>query len=811
MRISFNWLQNYIDIKDSPDKIANVLTGLGLEVESVEYLGRQFDGFVIGEVVEVRKHPNADRLSVCDVVLEHGKEPLQIVCGAPNVAKGQKVIVGTPGAVVPKNQHDPEAKPLQLKKTKIRDVESSGMICSEYELGLGKDKSGIKVLDDASQIGISLSDYLGLNDIAMEIGITPNRPDCLCHIGIARDLAAVFNTEVKYPPVTVKESEKENVHTLASVTVENTTACPRYSARIIKNITVKESPEWLKKFLTAAGHRPVNNIVDVTNFVMLEYGQPLHAFDYDLLSARRIVVKNSSPKEKFTTLDGKTHELSGTELMICDGERSVAIAGVMGGVNSEISNNTATVLLECAYFEPAGVRRTAKRLGISTEASYRFERGTDPNIVDTASRRAASLIADLSGGEVVTGVLDVYPDPIQEKNITLRVGRVNDVLGTAVPALRVCALLESIGITVKDSGNDSFSCRVPTFRPDIEQEIDLIEEVARLYGYDNIPNVSSGEVIFTESSVVERLNTDIAMWLQSNGFQEIVTNSLIDKATTSLFSNETISVRNPLSVELEVLRPHLVPTFLQTVAFNFNHGASGARFFEIGSTFERTKDPSVKTYVDGIREFHKLGLVLSGFVNDVVWYEKQREFDIFDMKGIVLSLMSGIGLDNIHLIYYDASSSLTEQTIGIEINGSYAGFLGRCSGNMLKKFRIEKNVFVAELDINVLAESKSKKQFTEFSKFPTVVRDVAFVVERDLRIGEIEATIRNAGGSLVTKVTLFDVFEGKSFGEGKKSVAFSLCVNSFEKTLTDTEIDGIVTKIVKAMSAAHGATLRSIE
>ncbi|MHB1049817.1 MAG: phenylalanine--tRNA ligase subunit beta [Bacteroidota bacterium] len=811
MRISFNWLRKYIDLKDSPENVAVALTSLGLEVESIEYLGKQYDGFYIGEVVDVQKHPNADRLSVCTVRLTADGEPVQIVCGAPNVAKGQKVIVGTAGAIVPRNQHDPSAQPLKLSKTKIRSVESNGMICSEYELDLGEDKEGIKVLPADSVVGMPLADFLGLDDVAMEIGITPNRPDCLSHIGIARDLAAYYNDGIRFPEAALKENKKDQIQALASVTVENTSACPRYSARIIRNITVRESPEWLKKILTAAGQRPINNIVDITNFVMLEYGQPLHAFDFDRIARRRIIVKNSSPKEKFITLDGRTHELSGNELMICDGERAVAIAGVMGGINSEIDQSTKTVLLESAYFDPVSVRRTAKKLGISTDASYRFERGIDPNITVTASQRAAVLIAELAGGDIVSGVIDVYPKPIDGKEISLRPERVNTILGTSLSEKQIRELLVRIGITLSAAGKDHILCTVPTHRPDIEQEIDLIEEIARLFGYDNIPNVSSGEVVFSEASAVERMNTEIAGWLQANGFNEIVTNSLIDSAGASVFSSDIIKVRNPLSVELEVLRPHLLPTFLQTVAFNFNHGASQIRFFEIGSTFESTKDPKKKTYVDGIREYRKIGIVISGFSNDVAWYEKQREFDIFDLKGIVQSLLTGIGLDNIHLIYYDASSSLTEQTIGIEINGTYAGFLGRCPEKIRRKYKIEKEVFVAELDIDVLAGHREKKKFSEFSKFPTVIRDVAFIVKKDLHISDIEETIRSSGGALVTKVTLFDIFEGKSIGEGKKSVAFSLCVNSFEKTLTDSEIDGIVTKIVHAMSATHGATLRSIQ
>jgi phenylalanyl-tRNA synthetase beta chain len=810
MRISFKWLQQYIELKETPENVAETLTGVGLEVESIEYLGKKFDGFFVAEVADVQKHPNADRLSVCSVIVTPEKEPLQIVCGAPNVAKGQKVIAGIPGAVIPKNQHAADGTPLTLAKTKIRGIESNGMICSEFELGLGDDKSGIKVLPADAPVGSPLAEFLGQNDIAFEIGITPNRPDCLCHIGIARDLSAVFGRNVKYPDVKIRQSAGPSINDLAVVKVENALACPRYSARMIKNVIVQDSPEWLKNILIAAGQRPINNIVDVTNYVMLEYGQPLHAFDYDRLAKHTIVVKNSQPGDRFTTLDGRSHELSGAELMICDAERPVAIAGVMGGLNSEISSATTTVLLECAYFDPVSTRRTAKKLGLSTDASYRFERGTDPNIVDIASKRAAALIADFTGGEVVAGAIDEYPKPIQQREIQIRLSRVNDILGTEISDKESIRLLESIGVTIKSSSPNSFICSVPTYRPDIEQEIDLIEEIARLYGYDNIPNAASGDVVFSEPSVIDSVNNQIAQWLQANGFNEVVTNSLIEEHVASAVTNDIVKVKNPLSAELEVMRPSLLPSLLQTVAYNFNHGAGQIRFFEFGNIFLSSEKQTGKTTVKGIKESRSLGLVISGIAQSQSWHGKQREFDIFDLKGMVQSMLLSIGLDNIHLIYYDASSSLTEQTIGIEINGTYAGSIGRCLEKYLKRLKIEKNVFYAEIDLDVIANNRKQKTFKPYSKFPTVIRDIAFIVNADVRAAAMMETIRKAGGQLVTNVELFDVFEGKSIGEGKKSVAFSVFVNSFEKTLTDKEIDEVISRIVNEMSTTHGSALRSI-
>ncbi len=811
MRISYNWLRRYIDLDASIEEVAQKLTSLGLEVESIEHLGKIFDGFYVGEVLDVQKHPNADRLRLCSVRVSVSDDPLRIVCGAPNVAAGQKVIVGTVGATVPKNQHDPNGNPFVLTKATIRGVESFGMICSEKELGIGEDSSGIKVLAADAKVGTPLAEYLGVNDTALEIGITPNRPDCLSHIGIARDLAAAYNTKYIKPIYNRFENKNINISTLATVNVKNTTDCPRYTACIIQNVEVKESPEWLKQLLNAAGLRPINNVVDATNFVMLEYGQPLHAFDYEHLAQHAIVVKSAERGEKFTSLDGKVHELSGNELMICDGERSVAIGGVMGGANSEISISTNTVLLEAAYFSPVSVRKTAKRLGISTDASFRFERGIDPNITVEASERAANLIAELSGGVVVSGLIDIYPQKIVPKIISLRVARVNAMLGTTLSAKQIKDFLESIEIGIT-AGKDSnlFECSVPTFRPDIEQEIDLIEEVARLFGYDNIENKTSSEVMFSAPDQHERQITAIRTWCESNGLNEVLTNSLIDSPTAKLFGNEIVAVKNPLSVELESLRPSLLSTMLQTVAHNYNHGMSRLQLFEIGTVFSAATEKNRSGYVEGYVEKNNIGICLSGEINMQSWHEKQRVVDIFDLKGLVMSLLRGIGLDNSVLIYYNASTSLTEMTIGVEINNTYAGFIGKVKPELLKKVKIDHDVFFAELDLDVLTKFHAVKTYKGFSKFPTVVRDISFIVKKSVTVADIEILIKKSGGERITAVTLFDLFEGQALGEGMKSVAFSLKINSHEKTMTDAEIDVMITTIVQSVTKTFDATLRSV-
>lgn len=808
MRISYKWLRQYVELNASIEDLAATLTRLGLEVESIEKQGVGLEGFRVAEVLDVQKHPNADRLKVCKVLAAPGEEPLQIVCGAPNVAAGQKVILGVAGTTVPHNQHDPEGKPFVLANATIRGVESKGMLCSGKELGISDDGSGLMILDAAAVPGTLITEQLGLDDCSMEIGITPNRPDCLSHIGIARDLAAAFGVPLTLPVIQLHEiaSEKKS-----SVDVKNSTDCPRYTARVVTGVTVKDSPDWLKRFLTAAGLRPINNVVDVTNFVMLEYGQPLHAFDMDRLNGGRIVVRSASAGESFETLDGKKHTLNGEELMICDAERAVAIGGVMGGANSEISSGTSTVLLESAYFLPTSVRKTAKRLGISTDASYRFERGIDPNITRVASDRAAQLLAELSGGMISSEFIDVYPSPIQARKIALRVDRTNAMLGTTLATGTIRQLLTSIGIIVSDSSDgNTFECTVPTFRPDIEQEIDLIEEVARLFGYDNIVNKTSSEVMFAKPDAAEQRVMDLRRWLESNGLHEIITNSLIDSPTAQLFSPDTVSVRNPLSAELEVLRPSMLSTMLQTIAHNFNHSAERVHVYEIGTTFTSAQGTGTTAYVPGVGERSMLGICLAGDAHSTSWHEKQRKVDIFDIKGLVVSLLKGIGLDNSNLIYYNAPSSLTEMTIGIEINGTYVGFIGRCPEKFLKRIKIDQEVFYAEMDLDALISAERKKRYTGYSRFPKVVRDIAFIVSADVPVASIEQKISSAGGAAVTSVTLFDVFAGKSLGDGKKSIAFTLTLNSAEKTLTDAEIDATIAAVVTAVTTTFDATLRSL-
>ena len=814
MRLSINWLRQYVQFKISPEDLAQRLTTVGLEVESVEYLGKVFDGFVVGEVINVRKHPNADKLTVCDVAVQpkdtSSASILQIVCGAPNVQKGQKVAVGQAGAVVPKNQHDPEAKPFILSKVKVRGEESNGMICSEYELGLGSDASGILVLEENAKAGTPLVEYFGLDDVVFEIGVTPNRPDCLSHIGIAREVAAILHKKLEAPKLKIREEKKGDTAKCISVKIVDKKNCARYSARLVTGITIGPSPLWMQSYLKAVGIRPISNIVDITNYVMIECGQPLHAFDYDTIQGKQIIIRSASEGEKFVTLDQKEHTLFGSTLMICDAKKPIAIAGVMGGINSEISNSTTNVLIESAYFEPASIRKTAKQLGISSDASYRFERGTDPNGTLFAADRAAMLMEELAGGKVQKGVVDEYPRKINEARIDVRISQINRVLGTDIAASDIKKYLPPIGIRVLESPKGKLKCIAPTFRPDIELEIDIIEEVARIHGYANIEDKMVSDIDFSGMEASTDRTQSIRLFLEGNGFNEVITNSLVDLRTAQMFSDKVVKILNPISKDLSAMRPSTVCSMLQTVFHNNNHGMKDLRLFEFGRTYETVPKTSKGHPIRGYAETEVLAICLSGNRERVGWWASEKGVDIYDMKGVVESLLNKILLDKFHFIYYDSHSALTDQTIAIEKDGTYVGFLGKVKAELLREFSIENDVYVSELNIQVLDQTVTTvKSYSPSSKFPTVSRDLAFIVERNVLAEELQQHVAKIGGKLLSQIVLFDIFEGKPLSENKKSLAFSLQLNSAEKTLTEAEVDVVVNRIVADVQKTFGAELRS--
>jgi len=807
MKVSHNWLKKYIDFDLTPDDLAAKLTMLGLEVEGIEHLGKKYKGFVVGEVLECNRHPNADKLSVCRV--DVGTEQLQIICGAPNIATGQKVPVGLVGATVPHDQHDPQGKAFVLTKVRIRGVESSGMICSEYELGLGSDKEGIMVLDSNAQIGMSLDEYLGLNDVVYEVSITPNRPDCLSHIGIAREVGVIVGKSICKPEMSLRESA-EQVSKHASVEILDAENCLRYTARVIRNVRIKPSPQWMQNALKAVGLRPINNVVDITNYVLMETGHPLHAFDYDKLAGHRIIVRCAQEGELFITLDGKKHTLRSDTLLICDAERGVAIAGVMGGLDTEITDTTRNVLLESAYFNPRSIRRTSKYLGLSTDSAYRFERGADVNGTIYALNRAAQLMEELADGEVLQGIIDVYPKKIEERKVSLRTSRVNSVLGTTFDKDEIIKMLSLLEIKLVHEEKDLLDFLIPTFRPDLEREIDLIEEIARVYGYNNIEDKMKTTITMATTAHARDFRDEIRERFVGSGFTEVVTNSMQDKQTATLFSDKVVEVLNPISKDMTCLRASLIPGILGVIRYNKHHGSENLKIFEIGNVFSISTDPQKKKLVDNVLEEERLIFGMTGTADPQSWDIEERQFDFYDLKGEVEAFFSKISLDNYKFIYYDTGETLNDYHLGIEINGTYVGSLQRVNSDILQEFDIEGDVFLCELNLGILVEKiRKERRYEVLPRFPSVRRDLAFVVDYHIRIGEIEEEIRKSSSELLRQIRLFDIYVGDQISAGKKSIAFSLEFMSREKTLTEKEVDEVVQRIVANIGNKYHAVLRS--
>lgn len=806
MKVSQHWLKQYINFKFTPEQFTEKLSMLGLEVEGCEEPGKKFDKFVVGEVLERAKHPNADRLSVCKVNI--GIAVQEVVCGAPNVAAGQKVVVALLGAVIPHNQHSEDGKPFVIERAKIRGVESNGMICSELELGIGKDASGILVLDPSAKVGTPLAEYLGLTDTIYEIGITPNRADCLSHIGVAREIGVLVNKKIKLPRIVLKES-KTPAKNFARIEIRDKEKCPRYSARVLRNIKIGPSPKWMQDALNAVGVRPINNIVDVTNYVLMETGHPLHAFDYDTLAGHAIIVRTANEGEKFVTLDGKERVLSSDTLMICDAERPIAVAGVMGGANTEISESTTNILIESAYFNPGNVRRTSKYLGLSTEASYRFERGTDINNTVNAANRAAQLIQQIAGGELLKGALDAYPKKQKPVTIKASIARINELIGISLSKAEIISLLKKIDLIAHASSKDVLLVNVPSFRNDIIEEIDIIEEVARVYGYNNIETKTHASIDFSSNVRSDVLQNEIREYLIGSGFHEILTIGLQDEKTLSLAGKPLIKVLNPVSAEMAAMRTSLIASALPIVKHNRNYGVKDLRLFELGN-IHLFVDGKPKDSLEAYREEERLLLVLSGNREPVGYGNISRPVDLLDMKGEVSAILSKFCLDNYRFIYYDTHEVLSEPCIGIEINGTYAGFFGIIRKQIAEKLDIDEAVYVCELNIEAIQRGWIKdKKFSALPKFPSVTRDLAFTIDGSLPQNKVENLIREVGKPLCTNVVLFDAYSGQQTGSEKKSVAYALEFQSRDHTLTDEEIEKSLSKIIDAVQRQCGGVLRS--
>lgn len=799
MKISLNWIQNFINLDGiSTDQIVAKLTMSGLEVEEIIDQRRMYENFIVGEVIEKTKHPNADKLSLCKV--NTGSLNLDVVCGAPNVEQGQKIVLATEGAVVPQSG-------FKIKKTKIRGVESNGMICSEAELNLSNDHSGIIVLPENAVVGMSISNALNLDDVILEIAITPNRPDALSQIGVARDIAAIFGLEVHTLNHENEIPSGISINDLASIEVLDIENCPRYSAKVIQNVEVKESPEWLKTKVEAVGLRSINNIVDVTNFILFELGQPLHAFDLDNLSGKKIIVKKARENNKFTTLDSKERTLLSDTLLICDDEKGVAIAGVMGGENSEVTQSTKNILLESAYFNPVSIRKTAKSLGLSTDASYRFERGTDPNITVFAVNRAAQLIQQVAGGTIAEGVIDVYPNSIQEKKIVLRYSRVDKILGYKIEVDSIDKILKALGFGLEKKTDVSIDVTIPTFRPDIEREIDLIEEIARIDGYDNIPTVPRVSIAIKKQEDETAYADNLRDISTSLGFYEIISNSLQSEKIASVIGNP-IKMLNPQSADMAYLRSSLIPGALLVLAKNINSGAKNIRLFEIGKVFIK-KNNDIKSF-DDFTEEEKLILLVSGKAEAKEWFSNERLYDFYDIKGAVDSISIKKSLDSfLNDSYNHDGNNIFDYIFTKNFNSIEVGVGGKLSKEFLSIFDINQEVFCFEFSIEQMKKIQIKeKKYSELLKYPKVVKDFAFVVDKKIGYGEIKAYIEKNSSSLLKKVSLFDKFESEQLGVDKKSLAFSLEYFNVERTLTDEEVEKDFFGLIEKIKNEFNATLR---
>jgi len=838
MKVTLNWLKQYVDFDGSPEELAERLTMLGLEVEGVHKLAGEFEGIVVAQVITRDKHPNADKLSVCRV--NDGTGERQIVCGAQNFKAGDKVPLILPGASLPPKPG--ESKPFTIKVGKIRSVESHGMMCSHEELGLDPEALGLRkedgllILREDAKVGQPFAEYLGRasGDVVYDLETTPNRPDWNSVIGIAREIAAQTGKPLKLPAPPSLTHQTSTLNLRVAVRLEAPDLCPRYTARVIRGVKIGPSPDWLRSTLEKVGLRSINNVVDVTNFVMMEVGQPLHAFDYHLIASAEkgvsveasssstlqpsnastptIIVRRAQPGEKFKTLDGQEHELDTQHLLIADEAKGIALAGVMGGQNTEINDSTVDVLLESAYFAPSNVRRTSKTLGLRTDSSYRFERGCDPNWgVDFASRRAAHLILETAGGTLEEGVIDAYPTVVEPKTLSLRFAKTTELLGVAIEADQQRQFLASLGLT--EVSGDSAPCdphsarfQVPTFRPDLKREVDLMEEIARLYGVDKIPataprgahGTNAFDAIYDELAAVRQLLTGLGL-NEAQG-QTLVGRTEIRNATPEAI----VALANPLSSDMDVLRPSLLPGLIHSLRHNLSRKNEDVALFEVGRVFLLTNGQT--------REERRVAVALTGQRSPAFWSGSERtaKFDAMDLKGIVEDLLQHFGLRGIQFTRRDGASDMFLESATIALGGKLQlGEMGQLSPALAKKYDLRDAVFLAELRLDeLITRGNRSKSFKPLPQFPASRRDVAMLVPEATTHDAVLLAVKQAKPANLESVVLFDIFRGKNVPEGQKSMAYAFTYRGADKTLTDTEINTAHARVVEAFKTQLQASVR---
>jgi phenylalanyl-tRNA synthetase beta chain len=871
MKVTLNWLKQYVDFDWSPEQLAERLTMLGLEVEGVHKTGGEFDGIVVAQVITKDKHPNADKLTVCRV--NDGQGERQIVCGAQNHKPGDKVPLILPGASLPPKPGEKE--PFTIKVGKIRGVESHGMMCSPQELGLPDQVDGLLILPADAKVGQPFAEYLGRTggDVVFDLEITPNRPDWNSVIGIAREIAAVTGNPLRMPNVSEGGAPRrpdsnvdsgargtrpsEKTEDLVSVRIEDADLCPRYTARVVKGVKIGPSPDWLRSTLEKVGIRSINNVVDVTNYVMLEIGQPLHAFDYHLIAKQRaagvppadqaetrnsgkmpesrcqptIVVRRAKAGEEFITLDGQKHKLTTENLLIADEQKGIALAGVMGGQNSEIKDNTADVLIESAYFKPTNIRRTSKTLGLRTDASYRFERGADIDINDWASARCAQLILETAGGQLAEGVVDAYPKPVEPKQIALRHYKVNELLGIELRPEEIEFYLGQLGLKTAgrkarpigaDTTPEPVTFQIPTFRVDLKREADLIEEVARLHGVDKIPSTPPrGAIGANAFDATHDVLAEARRILSGLGLNEAQGQTLIANAECRMQNAELVVLANPLSADMDVLRPSLLPGLIHSLRHNVSHKNYDVALFEIGRVFQRAagvppadqtgKQSRQQDAGSTFKEERRVAIALTGQRALPFWNggERDAKFDTYDLKGVLEEFFDQFGLRGMTFSRRPDSSGLFLESATISLGKNQIGEFGQLLPALAKKYDLRDAALLAELNLDLLlARRNPVRSFKPLPAFPAIRRDVAMIVPEATTYDAVLQVVKQTKPANLETAELFDVFRGKNVPEGQKSLAYAFTYRAVDKTLTDAEANAAHAKVVDAFKAQLKATVR---
>ncbi|MDZ4664017.1 MAG: phenylalanine--tRNA ligase subunit beta [Bacteroidota bacterium] len=817
MKISYNWLKTLINIDLPAEEVSVLLTDAGLEVEGLEYfesIKGGLKGILVGHVLECSKHPDADKLSLTRVDIGAG-EPLSIVCGAPNVAAGQKVLIATVGTTL----YPLSGEPLEIKKAKIRGAASEGMICAEDEIGLGASHAGILILPADTKVGLEASNYFKVErDVVFEIGLTPNRSDAASHFGVARDLAAILNAKNN---VTTFEARLIGLNELPDATglnkvdieIKNTDACKRYTGLVVSGVEVKESPDWLKNRLQAIGLRPINNIVDITNFVLHETGQPLHAFDLDQIKGNKVIIDTAKEGIKFTTLDGVVRPLKSNDLMIYNSSEPMCIAGVFGGEKSGVSAKTSSVFIESAYFDPSFVRKTAKHHGLKTDASFRFERGTDPEMTMNAAIRAVNLIMEIGGGRISMGITDVYPEKLEPVKIAFSYNYCNDLIGKSIDKGIVKNIITSLGIIIENEGNDGLLLEVPKYKTDVIRAADVVEEVMRIYGYNNIE--TSKQIIYTafnEEKNFDRIVEErVGGFLTSNGFNETMNLSLT-KESNHQKTDDLVKVVNPLSNDLNVLRGDLLFGGLESLAYNINRKQANLKFYEIGKVYHARLNDVQSGAVNPAKDFKyvedkHLSLLVTGNTFNENYYGLNQNVDLNYLKSIVENLLKVLGITN--FTTSESSYNAFDYGLSYELNKNAIVEIGSVNKAHLNKFDIKQNVFYAQFNWSALVKAykKLKVTFVELPLYPSVRRDLAMLLDKTVKYEQLKTLALNTERKLLKEVNLFDVYEGEKLGN-KKSYALSFILQSEDATLTDKQIEKVMEKLIESYKSTFGAELR---